>query len=53
MQSRGITRRQARDLLTYAFAGELFDRMGWATVREQLERELYRKLSQENFKEPM
>ncbi len=51
MQSRGITRQRARDLLTYAFAGELFDRMGWAPVREQLEQELYRKLSPENYKE--
>lgn len=46
MQTRGIPREAARDLLTYAFAGELFDRMNWAPARERLEQELYRKLSQ-------
>jgi Fe-S cluster assembly protein SufD len=45
MQTRGIPREAARDLLTYAFAGELFDRMKWAPARERLEQELYRKLS--------
>jgi Fe-S cluster assembly protein SufD len=45
MQSRGIGRAEARDLLTYAFAGELFDRMKVDGLRDRLEKALYRKLS--------
>lgn len=45
MRSRGIAREEANDLLTYAFAGELFDSMTWVTVRSRLEQVLYRKLS--------
>ena len=45
MQSRGIEAAEARDLLTYAFVGELLDRMRWEPVRAPLEAELYRILS--------
>ncbi|MFA7171946.1 MAG: Fe-S cluster assembly protein SufD [Kiritimatiellia bacterium] len=45
MRSRGITKEAALDLLTYGFAGELFDSMTWVTVRSRLEQMLYRKLS--------
>lgn len=45
MRSRGITQEAARDLLTYGFAGELFDPMSWVTVRSRLEQMLYRKLA--------
>lgn len=45
MRSRGISEAAARDLLTYAFAGEIFELMTWVTVRSRLEQMLYRKLS--------
>jgi Fe-S cluster assembly protein SufD len=45
MQTRGIAREAARDLLTYAFAGDLFDRVNVATVRNRLDEALYSKLS--------
>jgi len=45
MQSRGIERAAARDLLTYAFAADVFDRMKLESLRVRLEEVLYRKLS--------
>jgi Fe-S cluster assembly protein SufD len=45
MQSRGIAAAEARSLLTYAFAGEVLDRMRWQPVRRRLEDELRRILS--------
>ncbi len=45
MRSRGIEKEAARDLLTYAFAGEVFDSMTWVTVRSRLEALLFQKLS--------
>jgi Fe-S cluster assembly protein SufD len=45
MQSRGIAATEARDLLTYAFVGELLDRMPWEPVRAPVAEQLYRILS--------
>lgn len=45
MQSRGIERTAARDLLTYAFAADILDRMTVNSFRGRLEETLYRKLS--------
>jgi Fe-S cluster assembly protein SufD len=45
MQSRGIPAAEARKVLTYAFAGELLDRIKWQPARERVEAELYRILS--------
>ncbi len=45
MQSRGIERAAARDLLTYAFAGDIFDHVKVENLRVRLEEVLYRKLS--------
>jgi len=45
MQSRGVPAGQARELLTYAFAAELLDRMRWQPIREKLTRELSAALS--------
>jgi Fe-S cluster assembly protein SufD len=42
MQSRGIPAAEARRLVTYAFAGELLDRMEWQPARERVEAELHR-----------
>jgi len=46
MQSRGIPRTAARDLLTYAFAADILDRMTVTGLRGRLEEILYRKLSE-------
>ena len=43
MQSRGIGRRQARDLLTYAFAQDIIDRVKIPALKEQLEKVLLEK----------
>jgi Fe-S cluster assembly protein SufD len=43
LQSRGIGKRQARDLLTYAFAQDILDRIRVAELRSELETELFRK----------
>ena len=43
MQSRGIGRRQARDLLTYAFAQDIIDRVKIPALKDQLERVLFEK----------
>jgi Fe-S cluster assembly protein SufD len=43
LQSRGIGKRQARDLLTYAFAQDILDRIKIAELRSELEGELFRK----------
>ena len=45
MQSRGVPAGQARELLTYAFAAELLERMRWQPIREKLTRELSAALS--------
>ena len=44
MQSRGIGRREARDLLTYAFAQDIIDRVKILALKDQLEKVLFEKL---------
>jgi Fe-S cluster assembly protein SufD len=43
LQSRGIGREDARNLLTYAFAQDIIDRIKVASLRERLERSLFEK----------
>jgi Fe-S cluster assembly protein SufD len=43
MQSRGIGRRQARDLLTYAFAQDIIDRVKIPALKDQVEKVLFEK----------
>ena len=43
MQSRGIGRRQARSLLTYAFAQDIVDRVKVPSLKDSLERILFEK----------
>jgi Fe-S cluster assembly protein SufD len=43
LQSRGIGRRQARDLLTYAFAQDILDRIKVSELKAQLETVLFEK----------
>jgi Fe-S cluster assembly protein SufD len=43
LQSRGIGRRQARDLLTYAFAQDIIDRVKVPVLKGQLEKVLFEK----------
>jgi Fe-S cluster assembly protein SufD len=43
LQSRGIGKDDARDLLTYAFAQDIIDRVKIQTLRERLERSLFEK----------
>jgi Fe-S cluster assembly protein SufD len=43
LQSRGIGKRQARSLLTYAFAQDVVDRIKVQALRDSLERVLYEK----------
>jgi Fe-S cluster assembly protein SufD len=43
LQSRGIGRHQARDLLTYAFAQDILDRVKVPTLKDQLEKVLFEK----------
>jgi Fe-S cluster assembly protein SufD len=43
LQSRGIGKRQARSLLTYAFAQDVADRIKVPSLRDSLERILYEK----------
>jgi Fe-S cluster assembly protein SufD len=43
LQSRGIGREDARNLLTYAFAQDIIDRIKIQTLRETLERSLFEK----------
>jgi Fe-S cluster assembly protein SufD len=43
LQSRGIGREDARNLLTYAFAQDIIDRIKIQTLREKLERSLFEK----------
>jgi Fe-S cluster assembly protein SufD len=45
LQSRGIPAGQARDLLTYAFAGEVLDQIRWRPLRERLTSEIHKVLS--------
>ncbi len=44
LRTRGIPRDTARELLTFAFAADVLGRMKVTAVREQLERELFRRL---------
>ncbi len=46
LRSRGISEDEARNLLVYAFASELVDRMKIEPVREQLRRALFQSLPQ-------
>ena len=46
LRSRGIGEDEARNLLVYAFAGELVDRMKIEPVREQVRRALFQSLPQ-------
>lgn len=46
MQTRGIAQEAARDLLTYAFAGDIFDRMNVEAFRNRFAEVLHRKLSE-------
>jgi Fe-S cluster assembly protein SufD len=43
MQSRGIGKRDARNLLTYAFAQDIVDRVKVQALRDSLERILFEK----------
>jgi Fe-S cluster assembly protein SufD len=43
LQSRGIGRRQARDLLTYAFAQDIIDRVKLPALKDQLGKVLFEK----------
>jgi Fe-S cluster assembly protein SufD len=43
LQSRGIGRRQARDLLTYAFAQDIIDRVKVPSLKDYLEKVLFEK----------
>jgi Fe-S cluster assembly protein SufD len=46
LRSRGIGEEEARNLLVYAFAGEVVDRMKIEPVREQIRRALFRAIPQ-------
>ncbi len=43
LQSRGIPKREARSLLTYAFAQDIVDRIKIPALRDSLERMLFEK----------
>ena len=43
LQSRGIGKREARSLLTYAFAQDVVDRIKVQSLRDSLERVLFEK----------
>jgi Fe-S cluster assembly protein SufD len=43
LQSRGIGKREARSLLTYAFAQDVVDRIKVQSLRDSLERILFEK----------
>ena len=44
LRSRGIGEEEARNLLVYAFAGEIVDRMKVEPVREQIRRALFQSM---------
>jgi Fe-S cluster assembly protein SufD len=44
LRSRGISEAEARNLLVYAFAGEIVDRMKVEAVREEIRRALFRSM---------
>ena len=46
LRSRGISEEEARNLLVYAFAGEIVDRMKLEPVREQIRRALFQAIPQ-------
>jgi Fe-S cluster assembly protein SufD len=46
LRSRGITQAEARNLLTYAFANEILDRIHVEGLKENLERALFRRLTE-------
>ena len=45
LRSRGLADREARGLLTYAFAGELVRRIGLPSVRDRLQQTLFRRFA--------
>ena len=45
LRTRGIDKTDARDLLIYAFARDVIDRIGIASVREYLEKALFESLT--------
>ncbi len=47
LRSRGLDRKAARDLLTYAFTNDLLSRMKVEALRARIEAELFARLSQE------
>ncbi len=48
LQSRGISKESAKNLLTYAFANDLVERIKVDSIRNQLEKELHERLPFEN-----
>jgi Fe-S cluster assembly protein SufD len=46
LQSRGIGKKEARNLLTYAFAQDIVDRVKVESLRHELERILYEKFNE-------
>ncbi|MGC9328893.1 MAG: SufD family Fe-S cluster assembly protein, partial [Candidatus Hinthialibacter sp.] len=44
LQSRGVNKKAARSLLTYAFANEIVHQIGSEPIREQLDRLLHERL---------
>lgn len=49
LRSRGIGKEDARELLTYAFANEILDRLPFAALRERLSRRLTREPQRESL----
>ena len=47
LQARGLTRKDARDMLIHAYAGEVLERISIPPLRAQLERELFRQLERD------
>jgi Fe-S cluster assembly protein SufD len=47
LQARGLTRRAARDMLIHAYAGEVLEGIAVASLRQQLERELFMQLDRD------
>lgn len=51
LQTRGINKDEARNLLIYAFARDVIDRMGAAEIRSYLEKALFEVLTHKSFAE--
>jgi len=47
LQARGLTRRDARDMLIHAYAGEVLDGITVESLKQQLERELFMQLDRD------